>query len=125
MIRAVQAVRGAITARENSEEAIREASRRLLVEVLQRNRIAARQIISIMFSVTRDLTRANPAAVARELGFSATPLFCLQEAEIEGSLRRVVRLLITYAPRGRRRPVPVYLEGARSLRPDLAQEPGA
>jgi monofunctional chorismate mutase len=117
----VKAVRGAITVRENSAEAIREASRRLLLELLQCNRVVMRRILSLVFSVTRDLTRLNPAGVARELGLTDTPLFCVQEADIEGALPRVIRVLITYsAPRGRA-PVPVYLEGARGLRPDLAE----
>jgi monofunctional chorismate mutase len=117
----VKAVRGAITARENSAEAIREASRRLLLELLRCNHVATGRILSLVFSVTRDLTRLNPAAIARELGLTDTPLFCVQEAEIDGALPRVIRVLVTYAgPRGRA-PVPVYLEDARGLRPDLAE----
>jgi len=119
-----RAVRGAITARENSREEIRQAANRLLTELLRRNRIKTRKILSILFSVTADLTRMNPAAAAREAGFSAVPLFCLQEAQIDGSLRRVIRVLVTYGGRRWRRPVPVYLDEARTLRPDLGEGPG-
>ena len=121
----LKAVRGAITARENSREAIREASRRLLGELLQRNRLRPEKVLTIIFSLTRDLTRLNPAQVLRELGFTATPLFCVQEAEILGALEKVVRVLVLYAGPRRRKAVAVYLEEARELRPDLAGEPEA
>ena len=53
------------------------------------------QIISVLFSVTKDLTKANPATGLRAHGFSDTPLFCLQEADIEGAEPRIVRVLLT------------------------------
>jgi chorismate mutase len=121
----LKAVRGAITARENSREAIREASQRLLDELLQRNRLRPESVLTVVFSVTRDLTSLNPAQVFRELGFTATPLFCVQEADIEGALESVVRVLVLYAGPRRRKAVPVYLDDARELRPDLAEEPEA
>jgi len=70
--------------------------------------------------MTEDLTAANPATGLRRTGFSATPLFCTQEARVDGALPRVIRVLVTYeAPEGAV-PVPVYLDGAEGLRPDLA-----
>jgi len=113
----VRAVRGAIQVAEDSVEAIRAAAARLTAELLARNALAPERIVSLVFSVTRDLTRASPAQAARSLGLSAVPLFCLQEAELEGAMPRVIRALLTYAGEGR--PVPVYLDGAESLRPDL------
>jgi chorismate mutase len=117
----LKAVRGAITSREDSVEAIREATRRLVEELLRSNRIGPERIVSLVFSLTRDLTRLNPAVVARELGLTAAPLFCVQEAEIGGGLPRVIRVLLTYCAPRWKRPVPVYLGEARGLRPDLAE----
>ncbi|MBN1837524.1 MAG: chorismate mutase [Spirochaetales bacterium] len=114
-------VRGAITAPENSPEAIRKSCHRLLVEIFRRNRVRPRRILSLLFSVTADLTRLNPASAARELGLSSVALFCVQEARIDDSLDRVIRVLLTYRGSALRKPVPVYLEGARALRPDLAE----
>ncbi len=113
----VQAVRGAIQVAENSAEAIRASAARLTAELLARNHVEAAQILSLIFSVTRDLTRASPAEAARSQGLSEVPLFCLQEAEVEGSMPRVIRALLTFS--GGSRPVPVYLDGAEALRPDL------
>ena len=107
---------------ENSASAIEEAAARLISELLGRNAVPQERIVSVLFSVTRDLTRANPATAIRSLGLAQVPLFCLQEAEIEGSLARVIRVLLTYEAEGRRAPVPVYLQGAEVLRPDLAEE---
>jgi chorismate mutase len=118
----VRAVRGAIQVAENSASAIEEAALKLVSELLRRNSVPQERIVSILFSVTRDLTRANPATATRSLGLEQVPLFCLQEAEVEGSLARVIRVLLTYEADGQRAPVPVYLQGAEVLRPDLAGE---
>jgi chorismate mutase len=113
----VQAVRGAIRVAENSAEAIRAAAARLTAELLARNAIEPARVVSLVFSVTRDLTLANPAEAARSLGLTEVPLFCLQEAELEGSMPQVIRALLTFS--GGARPLPVYLDGAEALRPDL------
>jgi chorismate mutase len=115
----VRAVRGAIQVAENSAAAIRAAAVRLTSELLTRNALAPESVVSLVFSLTLDLTRSSPAEAARSLGLEGVPLFCLQEAEVEGSMPRVIRALLTYATEGGRRPVPVYLDGAEGLRPDL------
>jgi len=115
----VRAVRGAIRVSENSEAAILAASRRLTSELLARNAVAPERIISLVFSLTRDLTRANPATAVRSLGLASVPLFCLQEAELEGAPGGVIRALLTFTAEESAVTVPVYLDGAESLRPDL------
>jgi chorismate mutase len=118
-----RAVRGAIQVSENSARPIEQAGTKLVVEILKANGIAENQIVSIVFSLTEDLTAANPAAGLRRTGFSATPLFCTQEARIDGALPRVIRALVTWDSRERRVPAPVYLDGAEVLRPDLTPSP--
>jgi chorismate mutase len=119
----VFAVRGAIQVRSNAEAAISEASARLVREMCAQNRIAEDQIVSVIFSITEDLTAGNPAAGLRRTGFHLTPLFCVQEARCDGGMPRVIRVLLTARSRrvfGRRGdPVHVYLDGAQALRPDL------
>ena len=118
-----KAVRGAIRVSENSARSIEQAGTKLVVEILKANGIAENQIVSILFSLTEDLTAANPAAGLRRTGFAAPPLFCTQEARIDGALPRVIRTLVTWDSRGRRVPTPVYLDGAEVLRPDLTLSP--
>jgi chorismate mutase len=114
-----RAVRGAIQVRENSSAAIEDAAARLVREVLRVNAIAENQLVSILFSLTEDLTAANPATGLRRVGFAATPLLCVQEARIDGGMPRVIRVLATWDSLERRSTIPVYLDGAESLRPDL------
>jgi chorismate mutase len=92
-----------------------------VTEILRANRIAENHIVSIMFSLTEDLTAANPATGLRRTGHAATPLFCTLEARIDGALPRVIRALVTFDSLERRPSVPIYLEGAEALRPDLEE----
>lgn len=120
-----KAVRGAIQVAGNSAPVIEEAGARLAAEILRVNRIAENHIVSILFSMTGDLTAANPATGLRRRGYSSTPLFCTQEARIDGALPRVIRVLVTYDSPDGASPVPVYLDGAEGLRPDLGgKRPG-
>jgi len=119
-----KAVRGAIQVAENTRPAIEEASVRLTLEMLRANAIAENHIVSIMYSLTVDLTAANPATGLRRVGFASTALFCAQEPCIDGSLPRVIRALVTYEALERRDTVPVYLDGAEVLRPDLTGNNG-
>ncbi|TVR59164.1 MAG: chorismate mutase [Spirochaetaceae bacterium] len=116
----VFAVRGAIQVSENSRESISAAVRKLVPALLGKNGVEQHSCVSVVFSVTRDLTAENPARALRGIGFAAVPLFCTQEPAYEGDLPRVIRVLVTYrAPEGER-PTPVYLDGADQLRPDIS-----
>ena len=121
----VRAIRGATTVPENTVEAIREAVHELLNELEAHNHLDPDEIISVTFSVTRDLDATFPATIARERPhWSNVPLFDVQQMHVEGSLPRCIRFLIHFNT-----PDPdvviyhPYLRQARSLRPDwtLAQ----
>jgi len=129
----VRAVRGAIQVNGNSRPLIHGASKRLVSEILRANDIAERDLISIIFSLTEDLSAGNPAAGLREDGFASTPLFCVREASTEGGMERVIRVMVTWnvpwwRPRAIRQRlqgqggIPVYLDGAETLRPDLQSD---
>ena len=115
-----RAVRGAIQVPADTVPAIEDASARLIREVLRANAIAENQVVSIIFSLTDDLHAANPATALRRTGFADTPLFCVQEAKVDGAMPRVVRVMVTWDSLERRPAVPVYLDGAEKLRPDIA-----
>jgi chorismate mutase len=103
----------------NDAQEIYSGANRLVREIMTRNRIEEQQIVSIMFSVTKDLTKGNPATGLRSFGFADTPLFCVQEADIEGAEPRILRVLVTYSAAETAATVPVYLGRAVELRPDL------
>jgi chorismate mutase len=115
-------VRGATTVEENSAEAIGAATREMLEQIIALNSLKMKDVASAIFSVTPDLTAAFPAKAARELGWQHVALFDAQEIPVPGSLPRCVRVLIhwnTEKPQAEIRHV--YLRGAASLRPDLAE----
>lgn len=113
------AVRGAVCC-ENTEESITLAVGGLYRALADVNDYAERDVVSVQFTVTDDLTELNPAAALRKAGLAASvPLFCAAEPRVKGALPFVVRVLVTFY--GRQTPKPLYLDGAESLRPDLAQ----
>jgi len=119
----VQAVRGAIQLAADSPEAMTEGVGRLLSRMLEANGFAEDNIVSILFSQTTDLSAENPARALRRSGFAQTPLFCTSEPSYPDSLPRVLRVLVTVEVAERFEVRPVYLDGARRLRPDIP-EPG-
>jgi chorismate mutase len=113
------ALRGAITAQENNEQAILEATRTLVQEIMQRNSLEPDQLVSCLFSCTVDLNAQFPAVAARDLGLGRVPLLCTQEIDVPGSLARVIRVLLHYYEAAGHEPQHVYLREAQSLRTDL------
>jgi chorismate mutase len=117
----MRAIRGAIQVPANEADAIIDGTSRLLTEVLSANGLEPDDIVSILFTLTSDLTAAFPAVAARRLGLLFVPLMCASEVDVPGALPRVVRLLAhveTSRPRTEIRHI--YLDGAEVLRPDLA-----
>ncbi|MEA1911870.1 MAG: chorismate mutase [Spirochaetota bacterium] len=114
---AVRAVRGAIQVESNDKTNIEQGVVRLIKKIIAENKIDITNIISIIFSQTKDLNAMNPASALRTIGYSDIPLFCTQEPEIINSMSRVIRVLITVESADIL--TPVYLEGAKKLRSDL------
>jgi chorismate mutase len=116
----VRAVRGAICVAEDAADASLAATQRLLSEILQRNGIETDDIVSIFFTTTDDLVSVFPAEAARRMGLGRIPLMCAREIPVAGSMPRVIRLLLHFhTDRTQPEIVPVYLDGAESLRDDL------
>lgn len=118
----VRAIRGATTATENSIPAIRDAVLELLREIETRNDLEFSEVISVTFSVTKDLDQIFPAAIARECeGWQQVPLLDVQQMHVEGGLPRCIRCLIyVNTPHPPQRIYHAYLRHAQSLRPDLS-----
>lgn len=115
----VKAVRGAAQLRRNEAGEMTDVVVALVHDILQENGIGTEHVVSILFSQTRDLDAANPAASLRTAGYAEVPLFCTQEPEYPDSMPRMLRVLVTFEAPDQRDPVPVYKGGARRLRPDL------
>ncbi|WP_137666593.1 chorismate mutase [Sphaerospermopsis reniformis] len=115
----MRAIRGATTVAENSVESITEAVTELINELERRNKLEPTEILSVTFSVTRDLDAIFPAAIARRRPlWDSVAMLDVQQMHVEGSLQRCIRFLIhAYLPTSA--PVHhIYLRQAAKLRPD-------
>jgi len=116
----VRAVRGAVTVDSNSKDNIICDTKILLGKIVEENNIDRDDIISIIFSVTRDLDAAFPAEAARDLGWTEIALMCTNEIYVPGSLEKCVRILMHFnSDKTNKKIKHVYLKGAKELRPDL------
>jgi chorismate mutase len=117
-----RSIRGAVCAAANDAEAILKAARELLEGIVTANELSVNDVASVVFTATADLDAAYPARAAREMGWVNTPLLCMQEMAVVGSLPRCIRVLVHWntdrAPHEIRH---VYLGAAGALRPDLVE----
>lgn len=114
----MRAIRGAITVESNTADGICDATQTLLRHIAERNRLQPDEIVSVIFSVTQDLTACFPARAARDLGWDA-PMLDVYEMDVPGALAQCVRVLL-HVDRAEH-VQHVYLAGARVLRPDLEE----
>ncbi len=116
-------VRGATSVDINDAVAIVTATRELLERIVAANDLLVEDVISVIFTATPDLDAAYPACAAREMGWMNTPLLCMQEMVVAGSLPRCIRVLVLWNTDLSPGQVQhVYLGRARALRPDLLEE---
>ena len=118
----VRGIRGAVTIPANTKEAIREATQRLLQAMVERNHLVLDDLASAFFTATPDLDAEVPARAAREMGWTAVPLFCMQEMAVQNGLPRCIRVMLHVNTNKHSHEIQhVYLGEAASLRPDLVQ----
>lgn len=121
----MRGIRGAITATENTAEAINEATEELLRELVRLNGIDPADIACAFLTTTADLDAEFPAHAARRLGWTQVALLCGHDMNVTaGSNPRAVpmciRALILYnTPRPQTEMRFAYLRGAEAIRQDL------
>ena len=117
---AVRADRGATTVEHNEEKKILENTKELLEDIIKENALEKEDLIDMIFTITPDIDKAFPARAARQLGYTDVPLLDMAEPEIEGALTKCIRIIIhTNTEKKNSDMIPVYLRGAKALRPDL------
>jgi chorismate mutase len=118
----LRGLRGATTCDQDTPAAIEESTQELLRAMMDRNELAHDDVVSVIFTTTRDLTSAFPATGARGVGFGDIPLLCASEIEVPGSMPKCIRILIhVYTTRSRTELRHVYLRNAQGLRDDLPE----
>ncbi len=111
------ALRGATTIERDEPSRVREATRELLERLVADNNIAPADIISVVFTVSNDITSEFPARAARDMGWVDVPLLCATEIPVQGAVPHCIRVLIHLESANPRHALrSVYLRGAAHLR---------
>ena len=116
-------IRGAISVEANDETAIIAATRELLEQIVAANNVVVDDVAYVIFTATPDLDAAYPARAARRMGWTNTPLLCMQEMAVKDSLPSCIRVLVAWntdLPAGEIQHV--YLGRANALRSALMEE---
>lgn len=113
-------IRGATTVEKDCKEDIFSAVKSLLDEIFQVNLLQKEEISGFLFSLTTDIHSYHPAKAAREAGYDFAPLFAATEPEIDGGLKRCIRLML-FTERNDKAVKHIYQKGAKVLRKDISE----
>lgn len=114
-------IRGATTIEKDCREHISRAVKELLDEVFAVNSLAKEEVSGFLFSVTSDIHAYHPAKSAREAGYDFAPLFACVEPDIDGGLKRCIRLMLFTNLKDGRKVRHVYQKEAKTLRKDISE----
>lgn len=115
-------IRGAISCACDSPEEISSSACELFSQILTANKLTEIDISFLLISHTKDLRTLNSATGLRKAGLcQSVPLFCVQEADILGSLPHIIRMMVC-TEKDLDKIQPVYMKEAIKLRPDLANK---
>ena len=113
------AIRGATTAKGDTDAFIKDAVVELIQELITLNNLKQENIISITFTVTKDLTSCFPASITRKyFNFNSVALLDCQQMYVPNDIDYCIRLLALVYLEHDRKPVHPYLNGSSNLRPD-------
>lgn len=125
MMKKLAAIRGA-TITENTPQDITKNVCDMCNEIVIKNKLKSKDLVSVSFTVTKDITALNPATALRKgetvFDSSQVALFCAQECEIEGGAPLMIRVMITTYKSIFVKKQNVYINGAQKLRPDLSKK---
>jgi chorismate mutase len=115
----ITSIRGATTASGNSIEEIEDAVVELMDELISRNNLIKKNLISITFTATKDLDACFPASVARRcIGLDTVAFLDCQQMHVANDVDFCIRIMAqVLLPLNNAIKHP-YLRGASKLRPD-------
>ena len=115
----ITAIRGATTAEGDTIIFIKDAVVELIEEFISANELKKENIISITFTVTRDLTACFPASIARRhFNFDSVAFLDCQQMMVPNDIKFCIRIMALVNLQSYRNPVHPYLKGSSILRPD-------
>lgn len=115
-----RSIRGATTIALDNRKKVLDATSELLLEIIKQNDVEQKDIVSIVFTVTDDISSEFPAVAAREMGLIQVPLLDCQQMKCDNALALCIRILLTYNTSKQQEDIEhIYLHEAKKLRPDL------
>ena len=118
----IYALRGASSVEQDTREDILTCVGELFSTLMKENNLVEEDLCFVHFSQTKDLRSRNAAEAVRKAGFcSSVPLFCTQEADIEGAMPMVIRVLVQVKGQLKSPAKMIYLNRAKNLRPDISK----
>ena len=113
------ALRGATTTNGDTDFYIKDAVIELIKELITQNNLNQENIISITFTVTKDLTSCFPASIARKnFNFDKVALLDCQQMFVPNDIKFCIRLLALVYLEPDKQSVHPYLNESAMLRPD-------
>jgi len=112
-------IRGATTASGNSVKEIEDAVMELIDELISRNNLLKKNLLSITFTATKDLNACFPASIARKCnGLDSVAFLDCQQMHVLDDVNFCIRVM-AQALLPENNPVKhPYLRGASKLRTD-------
>ena len=113
------ALRGATTTKGDTDFFIKDAVIELIQELITQNNLNQENIISITFTVTKDLTACFPASIARKyFNFDKVALLDCQQMFVPNDINFCIRILALVYLESDKESVHPYLNESAKLRPD-------
>ena len=115
----ITAIRGAITSNGNTKKEIKNSVIELTNELISQNSLDPKKILSITFTVTKDLDACFPASIARKcFGLDSVAFLDCQQMYVPNDIDFCIRLMaLVIVPTSSAINHP-YLRGASNLRTD-------
>ena len=90
----VRAIRGATTSDNNTKDDIVEATREMLISLVEANDLKIEDVISAFFTTTKDLNTQFPAVAARKIGWTEVALMCSHEMFVPDAQEKCIRVMV-------------------------------
>ncbi len=116
------AIRGATTVEKNEKMCILNETKILIQKIIDMNDLQEENIVSIIFTMTRDLDEVYASVAVRELLLlNDIPLLNFEEKYIKNSLDKCIRVLMHVNTNIEKNKIAhIYLNEAKKLRTDLS-----
>ena len=113
----VRGLRGATTAADNTREAVLEATRELLEQLVEANDLRSEDVAGTFFTTSPDLNAEFPAVAARQMGWEYVPLICGHEMSVPTGLPLCIRVMVLVnTDKTQQEMKHLYLRDAENLR---------